>query len=133
LPTGVSRTISSNTESLDLAGKPATAGTYSFTVSVTGCGGHVSEKTYQLAIQTAANHVVDLSWDASTSSGISAYNVYRSRNGTTWHEINSGLVSSNTYSDGTVSDGSTYYYAVTAVNVEGVESSKSESVKAVVP
>lgn len=133
LPTGVSKTVSSNTESLDLTGTPTAAGTYSFTVSVTGCGGHVSTTAYKIVIQSAPNHVVDLSWSASKSSNISGYKVYRSPNGSTWQEINSGLVASTTYDDETVSDGSTYYYAVTAVNTAGVESSKSASVKAVIP
>jgi len=47
LPNGISTTASSNTESLDLTGTPTAAGTYSFTVSVTGCGGHISEMSYK--------------------------------------------------------------------------------------
>jgi hypothetical protein len=133
LPSGISDVVSTNTESLDLRGTPTKAGTYSFTVAVTGCGGHVSEVSYKIVVQAAANHVVDLSWNASTSSNISGYNVYRSPNGNTWTKINPSLIASTIYSDDTVADGSTYYYSATAVNVEGIESSKSATVKTTVP
>jgi len=133
LPKGVSKTAASNTELLDLTGTPTAAGTYSFTLSVTGCGGHVSEESYKVTIQSTSNDVVDLSWHASTSSDIAGYNVYRSPNGSTWNKVNISLVGSTIYDDSTVVDGDTYYYAVTAVNLEGVESSKSGTVKAVIP
>lgn len=133
LPKGVSKVASTNTESLDLKGTPSTAGEYSFTLSVTGCGGHVSEASYKMSIQSTSGDVVDLSWKASSSSNITGYNVYRSRNGSTWSKINISLVGSTIYDDDSVVNGDTYYYAVTAVNLEGVESSKSGSVKVVIP
>jgi hypothetical protein len=133
LPSGISKTASKSTESLDLTGTPTTAGTYAFTISVTGCSGRVSEKSYKVTIQSTANHVVDLSWKASTSSNITGYNVYRSPNGSTWNKINISLVGSTLYDDATVANGSSYYYAVTAVDLEGVESNKSGIVKAVIP
>src|SRR4051812_49401301 len=46
LPAGVSAKVSSTTTSLNLAGTPTTAGTYSFAVKVTGCGGAVSQVSY---------------------------------------------------------------------------------------
>jgi fibronectin type 3 domain-containing protein len=100
---------------------------------VTGCGGHVSEESYTVTIQSAAEHVVDLSWDSSASSNLAGYNVYRSPNGSTWSKINSSLVGSTIYDDASVANGDTYYYAVTAVNLEGIESAKSGSVKIAVP
>jgi Putative Ig domain len=133
LPKGVSKSASSNTESLDLKGTPSAAGSYSFTISVTGCGGHVSEAAYKVSIQSTSNDVVDLSWKASTSGNITGYNVYRSPNGSSWSRINAGLVGSTIYDDDTVVNGNTYYYAVTAVNLEGAESGKSGSIKVVIP
>jgi fibronectin type 3 domain-containing protein len=133
LPAGVTKKRSSSTTSLDLTGTPDTAATYSFTVSVTDCGGHVSKKSYRVTIQAGAEHVVDLSWDASTSKDIAGYNVYRGPNGTTWQKINAGLVAATLYDDSTVANGNTYYYAVTAVNISGKESSKTPSVKVVIP
>ena len=133
LPAGVTATVSSTTTSLDLAGKPTTAATYSFAVKVTGCGGKTSQVSYKVVIQGTANHVVDLSWKASTSSDVAGYNVYRGPDGSTWTKINPSVIASTLYDDSTVANGSTYYYATTAVDVEGRESSKSAAVKAVVP
>lgn len=133
LPTGVKAKPSNRTTSLDLRGTPATAATYSFEVSVTGCGGHVSKVSYEVTVQSGTNHVVDLTWDASTSDDIAGYNVYRGPNGTTWTKINSDLVASTLYDDSTVVNGNTYYYAVTAVDIQGKESSKTPAVKVVIP
>jgi large repetitive protein len=133
LPVGVTAKVSSTTMSLNLAGTPTTVGTYSFVVKVTGCGGHVSEVSYKVVVQATANHVVDLTWKASTSDDLGGYNVYRGPNGTTWKKINASLIGSTLYSDSTVANGTTYYYATTAVNISGQESSKSATVKVVVP
>ena len=133
LPAGVSAKASSTTTSLSLTGTPTTAATYSFTEKVTGCGGGTSQVSYKVAIQAVANHVVDLSWKASTSSDVVGYNVYRSLDGATWKKINASLTASTLYSDSTVANSTTYYYAATAVDISGKESSKSSSIKAIVP
>jgi hypothetical protein len=133
LPNGISTVASSNTESLDLTGTPKTAGTYSFTIAVTGEHGYVSEMAYTVVIQATSNYVVDLSWNASTSRDISGYNIYRSPDASSWEKINTSLISLTTYRDTAVAAGSTYYYAATALNTEGVESSKSTIAKAVIP
>jgi hypothetical protein len=40
-----------------------------------------------VVIQASANHVVvDLSWNASTSSNVTGYNLYRTPDGTTWNK-----------------------------------------------
>lgn len=133
LPAGVTAKVSSTTTSLNLAGAPTTAATYSFVAQVTGCGGHVSQVSYQVVIQATANHVVDLSWKASTSPDLVGYNVYRGPDGATWTKINASLIGSTLYSDSTVANRTTYYYAVTAVDIEGHQSSKSAAVKVVIP
>jgi len=133
LPSGVTDEASKNTTSLDLSGTPTKAATYSFTVSVTGCGGHVTTASFDIVIQDATNYSVNLSWNASTSDDIAGYNVYRGPNGTTWTKINSSLEASTSYTDSTVVDNTTYYYATTAVNTSGEESAKSASVEAVIP
>jgi fibronectin type 3 domain-containing protein len=133
LPAGVTAKVSSTTTSLNLSGTPTTAATYSFVVKVTGCGGGVSQVSYKVVIQATANHVVDLSWQASTSSNVVGYNVYRSPDGATWKKINVSLVASTLYSDSTVANSTTYYYAATAVDSSGHESSKTAAVKAIVP
>jgi len=84
---------------------------------------------------TPTQHIVDLSWNLSTSPNITGYNVYR---GTSYagpySKINSGgLVASSLYTDSNVSSGYTYYYVVTAVDSSGAESGYSNQTQAVVP
>jgi hypothetical protein len=134
LPAGVQSRVVNNTRSLDLSGAPTSAASYSFTVSVRGCGGHVAEQTYTVVIQPAPVHVVNLSWTASTSADIAGYNMYRGPDGMNWQKINSGgLIASTLYTDSTVANGTTYYYAATAVNISGEESAKSVPIQVVVP
>jgi ASPM-SPD-2-Hydin domain-containing protein/centrosomal CEP192-like protein len=79
-------------------------------------------------------HNVDLSWNASTSSSVSGYNVYRGTvSGGPYAKINSALDYALSYSDSTVKSGQTYYYVTTAVDSSGVESSYSTQVQAVIP
>jgi len=131
LPAGV--TMKPSSTSLSLAGTPTTAATYSFTVSVTACGKHVSRMSYKVVIQPTANHVVDLHWTAPPTNDLAGYNVYRGPSATSLSKINSGLVASTLYDDSSVSNGSTYYYAVTAVDISGNESAKSSTIEATIP
>jgi len=135
LPAGVAGKPSTSTTAFNLSGNPTQAASYAFTVSVTGCSGHghVSQASYTIVIQAGANHIVDLSWKASTSSEVIGYNVYRSPNGLTWKKINASLVAGTLYIDSTVANNTTYYYAATSVDVSGVESSKSVPVKVGIP
>ena len=76
---------------------------------------------------------MDLNWKASTTSEVVGYNVYRGPDGATWKRINASLVASTLYSDSTVANSTTYYYAVTAVDISGHESSTSASSKVAIP
>jgi|SRR5579862_621488 len=133
LPAGISAKASNTTTSLTLTGTPQTAGTYSFSGQVTGCGGHHSSVSYKIVIQPTLNHVVDVTWKPSASTNVVGYDVYRAPDGVTWKKINVSLIASTLYSDSTVANGSTYYYAATAVDLEGHESAKSATIKVTVP
>jgi hypothetical protein len=133
LPAGISDTSTANTIDLDLTGIPTDAGSYRFTVSVKDCGGHTFALSYEVNIQAGAEHVVSLSWKASTSKDVAGYNIYRGPNGTTWTKLNAGLIAATDYDDSTVSNGSTYYYSATTVNTSGEESTKSAAVKITIP
>jgi hypothetical protein len=133
LPTGITAKASSNTTSFNLSGTPTKAVTDAFVIKATGCGGHVSQVAYKIVIQPTANHVVNLDWNASTSSDVVGYNVYRSPDAATWKKINVSLIGPTLYSDATVANSSTYYYATTAVDVKGNESVRTPPVKAVIP
>jgi hypothetical protein len=82
---------------------------------------------------TPAQHTVRLSWNPSESP-IAGYYVYRSQSASNgFKKITSSPLSSTDYDDSTVVSGTTYYYAVTAVNTSGEESAYSNEATAVVP
>jgi len=77
------------------------------------------------------NHSVSLSWLASTSSNIVAYNVYRATVSTgPFTKI--GNVAGTTFTDSSVQTG-TYFYEVTAVDNTNTESAPTAAVSANVP
>jgi hypothetical protein len=78
-------------------------------------------------------HSVSLAWDASTSS-VAGYNIYRSTiSGSGYVKLNASPLSKLTYTDGSVSSGTTYFYVATAVDSGGDESANSNQAVAVVP
>jgi hypothetical protein len=80
----------------------------------------------------AAPHRVDLSWLASTSSGVASYNVYRAiTSGGPYTKM--GNVPGNSFTDSKVTAGTTYFYVVTAVNVSNAESVYSGEASSTVP
>ena len=79
-------------------------------------------------------HIVDLSWNASTSTAVTGYNVYRATSATgSYTRINSMLNASTSFSDSTVQSGGTYYYATTAVDSSGAESTYSNQAQVAIP
>ncbi len=80
-------------------------------------------------------HTVNLSWNASSSSNISGYNVYRAVYSTSscgsFARINSTLNTGTLYTDSSVSDGTSYCYVTTAVNTSSEESGYSNIVSPV--
>ena len=79
-------------------------------------------------------HSVNLSWNASSSSNISGYNVYRAVYSTSttscgsYAKINSVVNTTTLYTDSGVVNGTSYCYAATAVNTGNQESSYSNIV-----
>ncbi len=92
------------------------------TIAVTGTG--VAETI----------HEVQLAWGASSSSGVVGYNVYRSNvlRGS-FSKIVASPVSGTEYTDTSVQAGLEYYYEVTAVNANGVESNPSNQTAVTIP
>jgi hypothetical protein len=81
----------------------------------------------------APKQFVTLSWNASTSPVV-GYNVYRSsQGGGPYARISAGMDSATTFTDTTVTPGSTYFYVITAVNSHGKESKYSNQAQARVP
>lgn len=80
---------------------------------------------------------IDLIWAPVTNADLAGYNVYRSEaNGAAGEKtvkLNSELVKSPSYRDFAVASGKTYTYTVSAVDVRGNESQRSEATSEPVP
>ena len=80
----------------------------------------------------APAHTVDLSWSPSTSANVAGYNIYRATYTSScggYSKINgSSLDTVTQYADSTVSGGTNYCYATTAVNTSNEESGYSNIV-----
>jgi fibronectin type 3 domain-containing protein len=78
-------------------------------------------------------HSVDLSWDASTSV-VNGYYVYRgSQTGGPYSRMNSTPQVGTAFTDSSVSSGATYFYVITAVDSNSVESINSSEVQTAIP
>ena len=123
------------TATLSVTFTPASAPTVSGSVTVTSNATN-SPLTISLSgtgVQ-AVSHSVTLSWDASTSSTVVGYNVYRSTvSGGPYTLLTSSPIAATTYTDMTVQAGVTYYYVVTAVDASGNESAYSNEASVTVP
>ena len=92
------------------------------TIAVMGTGVHGSV------------HSVALTWDASSSTGIIGYYLYRSTTpGNGFIRLVTSPLSGLQYTDGTVQSGRTYYYVVTSVNSTREESIRSAEAIAAIP
>jgi hypothetical protein len=79
-------------------------------------------------------HSVALTWSASKSSGVVGYHVYRgTTSGGPYTKLTPAAISETRYTDTSVEAGRTYYYVVTSVDSDGLESSHSNQASATVP
>ncbi len=112
---------------------PQVTGAASATLTFTSNAQPVTTTAAATGTGTAApTHSVSLSWGASSSPDISGYNIYRAiytSSCGSYSKINgSTLDTLTTYSDGSVTDGTNYCYATTAVNSSNEESGYSNIV-----
>ena len=114
---------------------PKAAGAVSGSITVTSNATNAS-----LAIPVsgtgvaAGSDMVALQWQASTTSGVTGYDVYRSTvSGGSYAKLTSTPLAGTAYSDSSVTSGNSYYYVVTSVSSNGSESSYSNQVSATVP
>ena len=75
---------------------------------------------------------IELEWERNTESDFKGYNVFRSVDGAPFEKVAS-LIDAPTYSDTNVQPGKTYRYAISAVDLTGNESARSEPVQAALP
>ena len=76
---------------------------------------------------------IDLSWAANQEADLAGYNVYRSEEDGAAVKVNQQVVTAPSFRDEHVSAGKTYVYSVSAVDVRGNESAKSEAASEKVP
>jgi hypothetical protein len=91
------------------------------TVSLTGTGA------------SPIQHTVSVSWTPSSTT-YAGFNLYRgTTSGGPYTKLDSSLLASSSFSDGSVSSGQTYYYVATEVDSNGVESAYSNESAAAIP
>ena len=120
---------------LRVAFAPASAGSVHGDVVVTS-NATTSPMTISLSGDAVkpSPHSVALTWSASKSSGVIGYHVYRgSTSGGPYTKLTPAAISETRYTDTSVEAGRTYYYVVTSVDSDGLESSHSNQASATVP
>jgi Abnormal spindle-like microcephaly-assoc'd, ASPM-SPD-2-Hydin len=110
---------------------PTASSSASGTLTITS---NASNKTLSVPLSaTGVQHSVALSW-SDNGTGIAGYNVYRSTvSGGSYVKVNSAVAVPTSYTDSTVTSGTTYYYVVTAAAPSGSESAYSNQISAKVP
>jgi hypothetical protein len=93
------------------------------------------EAVFSSVPQSAAppNSFIDITWTANTEPDLASYNVYRRRENEQPVKINSDLVKTPRFADPGVQPGTKYFYSVTAVDLRGNESGRSEETSETVP
>ncbi len=79
------------------------------------------------------NSFIDLTWSPNTEPDLAGYNVYRHTANAAPLKINSELVKTPRFPDPGIQAGVQYFYSVTAVDLRGNESGKSEETSETVP
>lgn len=97
-------------------------------------GEQLRSTMYVNVLGSQVSHAVTLNWNASASSSVTGYRVYRgTASGGPYTRITGAPLSVLTYEDNTVTSGQTYHYVVTAVASNGTESNFSGEAAAVIP
>jgi hypothetical protein len=123
---------SGQSEQLDAVFTPTKSGSTSGNLTFASNASNTPSTESLAGTGVSAQYSVNLSWNASTSS-VQGYNVYRGTTSGKYSKLNSSLDANTAYSDNTVASGVTYYYAVTAVNSKGEESSYSSPLQVKIP
>ena len=76
---------------------------------------------------------IDLIWAPDTDADLAGYNVYRRETSGAPVKINMELVKTPAYRDANVASGKTYWYSVSAVDLHGNESVRSDETSEMVP
>lgn len=93
----------------------------------------VPERLLALVGRGPGKNFVDLVWAPNTDEDLGGYNIYRREPGGEIFLIHRGRTSFLSFQDKDVASGHTYFYCLSAVDVNGNESAKSSEVEARVP
>ncbi len=143
-PTGAQVVFSDGTTRQEtLTYLPTTTGTYKLEVrSYSGSGSYFADISAGAAppdaippaaptglavgVPVSNGGTLNLSWAANTEPDLAGYNVYRSTtSGGPYTKANVGLVTTNAYNSTGLINGTTYFFAVTAMDTSGNESPRS--------
>lgn len=116
-----------NVTSVDNVGNESTGSSINVTTSATPDTTPPAVPTGLTAI--AGNNQVTLSWNANTETDLSGYNLYKSTDGSSFSKYLTSLTGTS-YTDTQVTNGSTYWYKLTAIDTSNNESAQSSSVSA---
>jgi hypothetical protein len=90
-------------------------------------------KSVSASITVLPPHSVSLNWDASTSTNVAFYKIYRGTLSGGPYSVLTSNVKATTYTDSTVQSGGIYYYVTSAVDTAGTESILSNELQSVIP
>jgi hypothetical protein len=76
---------------------------------------------------------VDLVWAPDTEADFAGYDIFRREDGGQPVKMNSGAIKAPSYRDTGVQSGKTYFYSVSAVDVRGNESARSDEASEAIP
>jgi hypothetical protein len=82
---------------------------------------------------TGQQPFIDLIWAPDTEADLAGYSVFRHEAGAEPVKINSALVKTPAFRDVNVASGKNYFYSVSAIDVRGNESARSEETSEAVP
>jgi fibronectin type 3 domain-containing protein len=121
------------TASLKVTFAPAATGLVSGSIKVTS---NATNSPISIAVSgtgvSPASHSVALLWNA--ISGVAGYDVYRgSVSGGPYTILTSSPITTTAFTDTNVQAGQTYYYVVTSVGSDGVQSAYSSPASATIP
>jgi len=119
------------TATISISFQPVAAGSVTGSVTVASNAASRVISLSGAGVQLVSR-TVSLSWVRSTST-VNGYLVYSSQvSGGPYTRLTTSAVSLPSYSDASVQNGKTYYYVVTAVDAQGVESTYSNQASAVI-
>ena len=92
-----------------------------------------STVVFKASTSSVTSHSVSLNWVASTSSNVIGYKVYRANSSGGVYALLAANVTATSFNDTNVQSGLTYFYVVTAVDTNGLESGYSNQTQASIP